>query len=1107
MADANVLQALRKQGRSGSLDNIVVFGRVRCAIERPYVVGNSLECAPGFFALIDCYALKCLGEDYFSDCGTWDINKTYFTKGSMVIYLDNKDWIGKDVKVYGTSSRYGVKIKRQFGAKSNVDGVCAFVFQRKDNKFIIVPNKVVLLGERDPDAQGTNLEDFMINIVNSRTLTYPDTTSTILPFKGVETYTELPLDKVQNAFEYVESDEMVDVTKIDLHLTYHLNPAPRSSMYDSFEEEIKDKSEKRKSYAKHLVNLIYDNYMSERHDDFNPEECGYSCTEENFMSIEEIATDIRRKFISEIAERYGEPLGNSGVKGKDFVDEIIASMSLRWWGEDELLKGEDLLNAINYCNSIVAASPDVLYGHSGEVYDGIPMLKSAWKFAIAAIGVTTGIGVENLLSSMRYCERTYTISNMMWFYALIRAPYILCMLGTNLSIVDADILYLSYYKAYGQKAMYDENLSLRGDILFVENVKEANDKDSMIPEYRLKTKESYYPGRGSANLRRNYFPTTMKYLDALILICGNVKLTDKGVQNFLSFNWYTKDRQNDLEKKGVIELINEYVMLESDFEKESFIYDTLIKLGGKPTGITLETIEDEISKFEESRGFKLNELQVEGCKLTMFSAAVLSGCAGSGKTTTSDCMSEILKTLGDNYKLIYCTPTGKACRRLAEVVKTTVRTLHAQFSIGMFGDSYLSNNIGSKRSSNNKESEEHHIYLLDEMGMASMPLLYEVVRNLEDGDFVYFLGDIKQLPAIGKGCPFAMLMKLLPCVELGVSKRAAEGSLVNYNTTLINNISDGIVRALKYDDSTFIKIDCPDASLPMVVRTVWKRFMDGDIGGKKWEEDDIQVITGYQKKDIIFSTPNINPVIQELLRSKDRLLFRHIERLFYMNERVIHTTVNDYSMVRYIEIAPNTFKPVPTFGVVNGEMGKLVGVVRSDMCHIEKIDDICEGNELLKDKTKEEIAEIRDKYLEHQDSLRNDESYSSSKNFFIKIKVWDVDLQRDVLLLYRARGYVQDGELILEGTDLGNLELAYALSTHKMQGSQSPVVIIPLGKRCNPNFINRNMINTMITRSQNVVALLGDITGSDSALTQGRQKVSNFNCKDSLSILVNNRMF
>ena len=71
-----------------------------------------------------------------------------------------------------------------------------------------------------------------------------------------------------------------------------------------------------------------------------------------------------------------------------------------------------------------------------------------------------------------------------------------------------------------------------------------------------------------------------------------------------------------------------------------------------------------------------------------------------------------------------------------------------------------------------------------------------------------------------------------------------------------------------------------------------------------------------------------------------------------------------------------------------------------------------------------------------------------------------------------------------------------------MQGSQSPVVICAFGSSCNPNFINRNMINTMFTRSQEVVCNVGSVEGVESPITKGRMRISPVRCNDALSILV-----
>ena len=70
-----------------------------------------------------------------------------------------------------------------------------------------------------------------------------------------------------------------------------------------------------------------------------------------------------------------------------------------------------------------------------------------------------------------------------------------------------------------------------------------------------------------------------------------------------------------------------------------------------------------------------------------------------------------------------------------------------------------------------------------------------------------------------------------------------------------------------------------------------------------------------------------------------------------------------------------------------------------------------------------------------------------------------------------------------------------------MQGSQTPVAIIPVGSDANPDFINRNMLNTMITRSQEVVELVGSISGEDSPFTKGRRIPSKYKTECLLNYL------
>lgn len=57
---------------------------------------------------------------------------------------------------------------------------------------------------------------------------------------------------------------------------------------------------------------------------------------------------------------------------------------------------------------------------------------------------------------------------------------------------------------------------------------------------------------------------------------------------------------------------------------------------------------------------------------------------------------------------------------------------------------------------------------------------------------------------------------------------------------------------------------------------------------------------------------------------------------------------------------------------------------------------------------------------------------------------------------------------------LNELEHAFAITIHKSQGSEYPVVVLPL-LRCPPKLLNRNLLYTAVTRAKRCVVVLGNI--------------------------------
>ena len=82
--------------------------------------------------------------------------------------------------------------------------------------------------------------------------------------------------------------------------------------------------------------------------------------------------------------------------------------------------------------------------------------------------------------------------------------------------------------------------------------------------------------------------------------------------------------------------------------------------------------------------------------------------------------------------------------------------------------------------------------------------------------------------------------------------------------------------------------------------------------------------------------------------------------------------------------------------------------------------------------------------------------------------------------------------IMLKSGDMNELALAYALTIHKMQGSQSKYIIGAIGTELKDStFINRNMLYTMVTRAEECVYLIGSVEdGMTSVLNNGRKIAS-----------------
>ena len=72
--------------------------------------------------------------------------------------------------------------------------------------------------------------------------------------------------------------------------------------------------------------------------------------------------------------------------------------------------------------------------------------------------------------------------------------------------------------------------------------------------------------------------------------------------------------------------------------------------------------------------------------------------------------------------------------------------------------------------------------------------------------------------------------------------------------------------------------------------------------------------------------------------------------------------------------------------------------------------------------------------------------------------------------------------------ELSELQLAYAISIHKSQGSEYPVVLIPLLKQ-HYMMLQRNLVYTGITRARSKVYLVGSVDAYSMAVNNNKTEI------------------
>lgn len=353
--------------------------------------------------------------------------------------------------------------------------------------------------------------------------------------------------------------------------------------------------------------------------------------------------------------------------------------------------------------------------------------------------------------------------------------------------------------------------------------------------------------------------------------------------------------------------------------------------------------------YQERHGMGLNPAQREAVALALRSpVAIVAGGAGVGKTTVLQAILEAAAPLGAQVHMMALS--GRAARRMSEAAGRPASTIAGFLQAVDAGRIKL---------------DGEPTLAVDEVSMLDLPTTYRLLRRLEPGCRLLFLGDPGQLPPIGFGVVFHALVEssFVPKVELTQIHRQAAHTGIPQVSLAVREGRVPELREFAGKGFGVSFVDCPAE----------------EVADKALEI--VQSLGGFGPTQIISpvkggpaGTRAINHLCHETLAAGQPTLGG-----FAVGEPVIWL-VNDYDLE-----------------LMNGSLGVVSGT----------------GGALT-------VA-------------------------------WD------------------EGEKTME--DVRRMDLAYAITTHKAQGSQWERVVVPV---FDSRLLDRALLYTAITRAKSQVVLLGD---------------------------------
>ncbi len=512
--------------------------------------------------------------------------------------------------------------------------------------------------------------------------------------------------------------------------------------------------------------------------------------------------------------------------------------------------------------------------------------------------------------------------------------------------------------------------------------------------------------------------------------------------------------------------------LQSCYYSKSLYYDeesTAAKMRAmiRTVDIDQQRVAAWVKKYCSSKQVNLSSEQafaVEGVVQHQFS--ILTGGPGCGKTTATLVIVRLLEAIGK--RVLLAAPTGRAAQRMGEVIGREARTLHR-----------LLEWQGGEFKKNEEVPLEGDFLIVDECSMLDISMTASLLKAIPEHCQLLFIGDPDQLPSVGAGNVLkdSIHSGEIPLFRLTEVFRQAKESLIIRYAHQINRGEVPLIASpfkdpdvwRRGDDCLFV--DSDEATQEQI------RFVTRVKQNLGWQQDQLEALTAEQSPYNFRSEEPVTPYQAEFEVPKK---FQHVDLQEVAGTygavdelKSVLKKIHPWSSLHYglsaVDVVVKLYLQwIPKYQEDGVEIQILSPMTRGALGTANLNNVIQQAiNPASTDKPQikvgERIFRVGDRVI-HRRNNYDLEVFNGDIGYIKSINNESLTMVINFLPDGREVEYLKE--------NIVELDLAYAITIHKSQGSEFSVVIIPVLTQ-HFKMLYRNLIYTGLTRAKKLAVFVG----------------------------------